>query len=405
MLSQVARGVLDWQNGRPAHPSRMMIVPTYRCNINCGICIRNCWEKPEAFFDEVPDERWLRLIDEANMMGIPMMTIAGGGEPFVRAKLVQQLCVKIKSYGMEGFIQTNGTLISDEAVEALVECKWDHVTISVDAPTAAVNDTIRDKGVFDKTVKTFERFKEIKRKHGSKFPETAIHMTVTAMNCGSLKEMVDFCLDHDIGKITASPLLELGLENKGYIMSEEQRRMLPEQLREVIQYADEQGLSHAFHNLLPEKQESNNSGKVVKEQPCSCSRHLANVYCLEPWIAINVFSSGQVMPCCYYCDPKAESIRDKSLEEVWNGPFLTEFRTKMCINSLPQYCVDCWYPYVAQNIDLKNYVRTLATQSPVIFPPWHAFPLKVMKSLRTHGVAGGIKRFQEWKNLKRTLKK
>jgi len=407
MLSEVAKGVLDWQSGKSAPPSRMMIAPTYRCNIDCGICIRNCYDKPEVFFDEVSDERWLRLIDEAHEMGIPIVTIAGGGEPFVRTKLIQQLCVKIKSYGMEGFIQTNGTLISDATIETLIECKWDHVTISIDAPNADVNDVIREKGVFDKTVKTLERLKEIKRKHGSNLPEAAIHMTVTALNYGYLKEMVDFCLEHGVEMISASPLLEPGLENTEYIMNEEQRLALPDKVHEVIRYAEEKGLLHTFHNLFQNEHECDCTAIMacVQKQQCTCPKHLADVHCLEPWVAINVYPSGQIMPCCFFCEPDAESIRDKSLEEVWNGPYLTEFRNRMRSEHIPEYCNGCYYPHVSKHVDLKNYVRTLVTQSPEIFPPWYTFPMKVMKSLRTHGVTGGIKRFHEWKNLKRTLNK
>ena len=51
-------------------------------DVSIAVFVSALWEKPEAFFDEVPDERWLRLIDEANMMGIPMMTIAGGNHSF-----------------------------------------------------------------------------------------------------------------------------------------------------------------------------------------------------------------------------------------------------------------------------------------------------------------------------------
>ncbi|HDP33846.1 MAG TPA: radical SAM protein, partial [Candidatus Hydrogenedentes bacterium] len=244
MLPIIASRLLNWQDGQSAGPWRLMVFPTYRCNLKCGICVRSWQETHPMLLHELPDERWLRLVDEAAAMGVRVLKIGGGGEPMLRDKMVCEMCVRVKKHGMAGSLQTNGTHLSADSMETLIRARWDDVTISIDAPTEEINDAIRNKGVFSKTVGALQTLRGLKKKHQSKLPNVAIHTTVTALNYDCLEDMVDFSLANGVDMFSASPLLEAGLEETGYIMSAAQRADLPRFLNAAMEKADAHNLLH-----------------------------------------------------------------------------------------------------------------------------------------------------------------
>lgn len=403
MLPVMASRILNWQEDRPAGPWRLKIFPTYRCNLECGICIRNWHDAPPILFDELPDERWLRLLDEAAAMGVRVLIIGGGGEPMLRSRLVREMCVRAKEYGMEGSLQTNGTNLSGETIEALINAGWDYVTISVDAPVEDINDAIRNKGVFARTENALRSLRELKKRRRSALPNVAIHMTITSLNYKCLEGMVDFCLARDVNMLSASPLLEVGMEETEYVLNPEQRAAFPDLLKQAIEKADAHGLPHTLNSLL--MLEDTHSANFVDSQGfCFPKGHLAGALCLEPWTALTINSSGHAGPCCFFWEEHADSIRDKTLQEVWTGPYLSQFRQQMREGRPHPVCRNCYYPHTQEHRELMDCVRQTAAVRPSIFPDWHALPRKAWNSARRYGLRGSWRRFQEWRTIRRTLK-
>lgn len=403
MLPIITSRLLRWQDGQSAGPWRLKIFPTYRCNLECGICVRNWHETNPVLFDELPDARWLRLIDEAAAMGVRALIIGGGGEPMLRSKLVREICVKAKAHGMHGSLQTNATHLSAESIETFIKTGWDFVTISVDAPNEDANDAIRNKGVFARTETALQSLRELKEKHNSALPNVAIHMTITALNYDCLEDMVHFCRARGVNMLSASPLLEVGMETTRYVLTQEQRNALPALIQKAINRADELGLQHTLNSLLmieeapqaPQDAASNNAWP---------QGHLAHALCLEPWTALTIVSSGHISPCCFFWENHADSIRDKSLAEVWAGSYLSRFRQQMRNAQPHPYCLNCYYPESQEHRELMQCLRETATVRTTLFPGWRAFPAKAWNSLHRHGVHGSLQRFKQWRSIRRALK-
>ena len=404
MLPDIAARLLKWENEHHAGPWRLKVFPTYRCNIKCGICVRNWCETPRFLFDELPDERWLRLVDEAASLGVRILTIGGGGEPMLRASLVREMCIKAKEYGMEGALQTNGTLLDREIIESLVLAGWDCVTLSIDAPYAESNDAIRDAGVFNKTLTALEMLHEIKRKHGKEQPTVAIHMTITALNYAYLEEMVPFCLDNHVQMLSASPLLEGGMESTEYVLHSEARSNLPEIIERAIEKADAGGLPHTLNSLLMLDIASRRKS-MGSPRGCQGMQNIATAHCLEPWTSLTVISSGHASPCCFFWDEDADSLRDKTLQEVWTGPYLSSFRQQMSNGPLPGYCRHCYYPNTQEHRDLLEFFQQTAARQGASERGWRILSLKAWKSLRKYGLWASLKRYLEWRAIQKSLRK
>lgn len=396
----IADRLNQWQQESQG-PWRLLAFPTYRCNVNCGICIRNWVEKPSYLFHELSDDRWLRLVDEAGALKVRSFVIGGGGEPTLRADLVTAMCVKAKQYGMEGRLQTNGTGLSQEMIETLIKAGWDTLSISLDGPDEASNDFIRYKGAFCKTLATLETLRSTKDKYRSDVPLVSVHLTITAQNYNRLEDMIDLCIDKGIDMFAASPLLEKDLEGRGYILNTEQRAALPGYIEGAIKKADALNFPHTLHNLLMLVQaDKDKHFKAENMATCQAdSEDLCTAHCLEPWTGIAIDSSGHVSPCCYLSDERSQSIRDMSLAEVWNGAYMTQFRKTMLEGQLRDECRYCSFPSGEEHVDLKKAVQALSST-----PKKRAVLNRLVSSIRNYGLRGSYKRYKEWRLIQQRLR-
>lgn len=61
--------------------------------------------------------------------------------------------------------------------------------------------------------------------------------------------------------------------------------------------------------------------------------------CIDPWIFVFVRSSGDVDACCR--GVKIGNLKEKSFEEIVNGPEAVELRRQVLSGDLPPGCVQC----------------------------------------------------------------
>jgi radical SAM protein with 4Fe4S-binding SPASM domain len=102
-------------------PKAFVLELTRCCNNNCGYCY-NVWRSPEfAYERECPGEMSTREVKEtiAKLQNeMPVAAIAlSGGEPMLRSDL-PEIIAFIRSRGMKTLLVTNGTLLTEERVEA-----------------------------------------------------------------------------------------------------------------------------------------------------------------------------------------------------------------------------------------------------------------------------------------------
>ena len=104
--------------------------------------------------------------------------------------------------------------------------------------------------------------------------------------------------------------------------------------------------------------------------------------CIEPWLSVVFVSSGVASPCCVFGEQEADSIRDKSLREVWLGPYLETLRREFTDGRFKPACMDCpqlvAHPEGAFSLSPANLVR------------------KGLSSLRRYGLRQSLRRGREW---------
>jgi MoaA/NifB/PqqE/SkfB family radical SAM enzyme len=83
------------------------------------------------------------------------------------------------------------------------------------------------------------------------------------------------------------------------------------------------------------------------------------VFCVAPWMTLNIRQDGQVNPCCV-CDYVYGDINEKSLWEIWNDEPIKKFREGM-VNGIPnKNCQVCYNNQAAGKSSMReDYNRNL----------------------------------------------
>lgn len=62
--------------------------------------------------------------------------------------------------------------------------------------------------------------------------------------------------------------------------------------------------------------------------------------CIVPWLWLDVESNGTVLPCCTNLEFLGD-IKKQSIEEIWNGEKMKNFRISLMGDQLPESCIAC----------------------------------------------------------------
>ena len=362
--SEQLRRLLRWQAGETPGPGpvKITLFPTNICNLHCLHCWQRWGDYDKTYQTEVSDERLLRLVDEAAEMGAREWYFVGGGEPMGRGKVIIEMCRRIRGYGMNGTLHTNGTLFRRGMLEELVEMQWGEVHVSLDGPDVAINDHIRTGG-FEKATEAVRRLSELKRARNVSSPEIRLVVTVTNLTYDRITDFVKLAhvLGNDV-RIELSGLIVEGELSGRLELSPEQKAAYPRHVREALGRARELGVPNNLEDYC--SPETTHDGMDMhRDYVRVMSGGLVPSMCYEPWTSLAILPDGSVGPCCAFGDPRALSIKNRSLAEVWHGAYMGQVREGMLTGHPPDYCKRCPSNlYLEKELKRKSFSFSLSQQ-------------------------------------------
>lgn len=395
-LQRIAR----WGPDKTSGPWRITLFPTNRCNLTCSIC----WQRGVAGLDsskETSDERLLELVDEAAELGVHDWCIIGGGEPLIRGDLVMEMCRRIRNYGMNGVLQTNGTLLNEARIRQLLDIGWSEVNVSLDGPTLEINDEIRSKGSFAKATKNIRLLSEMKRERGCTKPVVSLYTVLTSTNFDKIDQMVELAheLGCDDGGVQLTTMVVHSEIGERFQLSEKHKAALPEHVEKAIECAAKYEQPHNFVLYLKEEVVADPNA-MRDARDTESYDGIAGALCVEPWVSIAITATGELGPCCAFFDPTAENIQTTSLRDAWLGPYMQKVRGQMMVHQPPEYCSRCPSIIFSRSEDLRNdlvclryreYWQQLSKLGKVAY-----LSRKAYTSLRQNGVVSAVRRGLEW---------
>ncbi len=108
---------------------KLYIEPTNRCNLECRTCMRNAWNEPMGTMSNGSFSRIMEGLKESPTP--PSVFFGGLGEPLSHPDIIEMVA-KAKALGSTVELITNGTLLTKQMSEGLIEAGLDRLWVSLD---------------------------------------------------------------------------------------------------------------------------------------------------------------------------------------------------------------------------------------------------------------------------------
>ena len=321
---------------------KLYIEPTTRCNLNCKMCFRQTWvDEP---FCDMPDEVFTKALE--TLPGTVEKIFFGGmGEPLCHPDILSMLR-RAKATGRFVEVITNGTLLTDEFCEALIDTGIDRLWISVDDLQLNHGENFQGHIAHSAAyVERFHRHRLDRRSRNLPEPLLGITFVATKSNVAQLKDLPNFINAYAINDVNISNILPA---DKASIRERLYDRVLERELfcsqnssgrvRIELPYADWNipDFRDAAAGMMDMMAEVSMGGTLLRRRTGWC-RFIEEGCCF-------VRPDGHVSPCMgllhstktwLYSDERTVwhhsfgTLPAQSLPEVWNSPEYTAFRDRV----------------------------------------------------------------------------
>ena len=312
---------------------------TNRCNLRCQHCYLSAEDRD--YSGELTNQQAKEFIYDLAEMKAPVLLFSGG-EPLLRKDLFE-LGRLAADLGLRPVLSTNGTLITEEAAQKLLEAGFQYVGISIDG-APPTHDLFRVKeGAFEQALVGLRNANKVGLKTGVRF-------TVNRLNQVDLNEVLNiieregiprFCMYHLVysgrGKELAD--LDTSKEEKRLIMDQVIKRTLDLYNQgvevEILTTDNHADGIYLYNYILTHQPERSQEILELLQMHggCSAGTKFANV---DP--------QGNVHPCQFWQHYTLGNVKERKFSEIWNDkdePLLVSLRNKQ--NLVTGRCGECQY--------------------------------------------------------------
>jgi len=313
LLSSLLRGNGTVPSSYVGKPHKAMVEVSRACNLKCPLCPAG-----NGLGHKYPSmrlESYERLIDMIAPY-IVFLKLYNYGEPLLHPDIIG--CVSYaKAAGIESVeITTNGTIMTREIAQGLVEAGLDLFRVSVDGTTQAEYEVYRVGGQLAEVLKNASMVSEARSAVGAESPIIEFQIIAMRQNEASIATFEKMSREAGADRIRVKTL-------NAYMSGPERKRdaggLLPENPR--------------FSRYEP--------GKELSVRPRYAMR-----FCDWPWTRLVVNANGDVVPCCY--DYNGEHSLGHagagSFDDLWSTPERSSFQNLHLRKFAPvKLCTYCAY--------------------------------------------------------------
>jgi MoaA/NifB/PqqE/SkfB family radical SAM enzyme len=328
MLKDVVRFPVDryLRDGRASLPTHITLVVRSECNVRCVMChAGDILDSRERFMSLAQLGQFIEHLGPRATRPAMFLT---GGEPFMRKDILDVIAL-VKDSGMPCGVVSNGTLLSSERIQRLVELDVDCVVLSLHG-SESVHDAITQRpGSYRKLVDAAREL--LARRKGTR----------VMLNCAITEHNADV-----LGDVVAEGE-RLGVDA---VRFEHLNFVTPAEMEAQIAIWERLGdptatVSSYVHSpdgavdfpAAVAKLEARRSNVPVIIKPNLDKDERQNWYraegvqkrhCTYPWRSLFVSASGDVYPCNFMFY-KVGNLLEQPLGAIWNGDRMVRFRKEV----------------------------------------------------------------------------
>jgi MoaA/NifB/PqqE/SkfB family radical SAM enzyme len=257
------------------------------------------------------------VIDELLCMGTASFLITGSGEPFLH-KDALEFMGRICHASCTCSVNTNGTLLDRETVDALIKMGLRELRVTAMAGTREAylrTHPGSGDGAFDSLRAGLLYLSERKAALDVRHPQVTLACLVVAQNCNDLLAFAEFAALVQADLVQYRPVYAIGDQGLAKVVpTEEQADSVRQQLIHVKNYLKSKGISHNIDYFLSVFRGDLDTSGLYRMIPCYYG-----------WISTRIEEDGAVHPCCR-CYESLGNCYEKGLHEIWYGEAYRSFR-------------------------------------------------------------------------------
>ncbi|MGE5197645.1 MAG: glycosyltransferase [Deltaproteobacteria bacterium] len=278
----------------PGYPYILQIEPTNLCNLACPLCPVS-ENKLTRERRHMSSKEFQAIIDDMQEY-LLFLILWDWGEPLMNPDLPEM--IKYASVrDIRTVTSTNAHFFTDtDYIERILRSGLTTLIIAIDSLQQDRYKEYRKGGDLRKAVQGLEKLIEIKKKVKSK-TLLNLRMVVMKNNEDELQAMRDFSRKIKIDKFT---------------------------VKTVNPSCGSKSMDDEIIPLNP-------AYRRYEYDPDTHERIRIKAACERVWLMSNIFSNGDVVPCCYdyNAEQKVGNVFEKPFSQIWNSPAYKELRKKI----------------------------------------------------------------------------
>ena len=364
-----------------AGPVYAQIGVTDRCNMRCLCCwfysplVQNNPYREKAA--ELPYEDYRRLLTELYGLGCRYIIIVGFGEPFVHPRIMDMLA-DAKRMGFNAGVCTNGTLLTDATLDALIGMRLDRIDVSVWAGSSGsylkTHQGCSPK-TFDRIRTALLRIRDLKRSQNLVVPYVKILNVISRANCTDIAEMIDFGIEVGAEEITFTPVMTASAQTNTLLLTNAEAARVREDLEKLREKVGESSLQFVNINEYLER--------ISSERQATGDYDLGRIHripCTIGWRFLVTLTNGDVLACCNGEGRPMGNFLRQSMQEIWEGATYREFRRRAVVS--PRCADDKYFLPFCCGTRCPHYLECLDVYQELSrMPGWKKSLMKAMGGL------------------------
>lgn len=269
----------------PRWPDIVQIESTNLCNAKCVFCPRDEMHRRQGVMDM---DLFKKVVDECVTLGITHVRVHNYGEPFLDKQLVEKVrYAKERGIAEVGMI-SNGSLITEDIAQGMIDAGLDAINISVDASGKEVFESTRLNLDYDAVINNIETLVRLRKASGRMRPKLILSF-VRQNNSADEQQFIEHW----------------------------------RKIADKVHITD-------LHNW---------AGTLNATSD-------VNYPCYRMWQTFTVLWDGRVSLCCADFDGRhiLGDLRTSTIADIWNGPAYLGVRRQHLENGGPEICRSCDLP-------------------------------------------------------------
>jgi heme d1 biosynthesis radical SAM protein NirJ len=284
-----------------------------RCNLTCKHCYSISADT--EFKGELDTAAVFKVMDDLKAFRVPVL-ILSGGEPLLRPDIFD-IARRAKSMGFFVALSSNGTLIKESNINAIADCDFDYVGVSLDGIGATHDRFRRQEGAFEASLHGIRLCRDRGIKIGVRF-------TMTQDNAVDLPGLLRLVDEEGIDRFYFSHLNYAGRGNKN--RKDDARHHLT---RHAMGLLFETCWRHRQHGIVKEFTSGNNDADGVfflhwvRKRFPNAAVHIEDK--LRQWggnasgvNVANIDNLGNVHPDTMWWHHTLGNVKERSFGEIWS---------------------------------------------------------------------------------------